>query len=149
MDNELREKISALLAAQGKRMLSIKDIEKEPETIVAIAKELGLDLTAEKLREAIQTYRQTEESEPRQLTVDEEERVVGGKPHVGEGIIDFISWIACGFNHHYVYTGNTKVSIDLVFKVTFYEQRCADCGHINWTRTAPPNVQGPKIQNPW
>lgn len=149
MDNELREKINELLIAHGKQEMSIKDMEKEPDSVVAIARELGFDLTAEKLPEVIKAFRQTEESVPRQLSSDEAEQVVGGKPYLGEGIIDFFSWVACGFNHHYDYTGKTKESIDFVFKVTFYEQRCRDCGHINWTRSAPPNVQGPKIKNPW
>ena len=114
--------------------LRARMMEKEPDEVAAMAKELGFDLTLEELTEAMKAFRQTD---PQELTDEEMEQTAGGKPHVGEGIIDFFSWVACGFNHHYVYTGKTKQSIDLVFHVTFYEQKCTDCVHYNWTRTAP------------
>lgn len=114
--------------------LRARMMEKEPDEVAAMAKELGFDLTLEELTAAMKAFRQTD---PQELTDEEMEQTAGGKPHVGEGIIDFFSWVACGFNHHYVYTGKTKQSIDLVFHVTFYEQKCTDCGHYNWTRTAP------------
>ncbi len=85
----------------------------------------------------------------RELNQHELELVTGGKrPTPGEGIVDFFIWVACGFHHNYFYTGKTKQDIDLVFPVTFYQQKCADCGHYSWTRTAPANVQGPKIGIP-
>ena len=40
MDNELREKINGLLIAHGKQEMSIKDMEKEPDSVVAIARAL-------------------------------------------------------------------------------------------------------------
>ena len=128
--------------------LRARVMEKEPAGVAAMAKELGFDLTPEELTAAMKAFKPSDGSGPQELTVDEMEQTAGGKPHLGEGIIDFFSWVACGFNHHYVYTGKTKQSIDLVFHVTFYEQKCADCGHYNWTRTAPPDVKGPKIGNP-
>lgn len=124
-------------------------MEKEPDDIVAMAKALGFELTAEELTEAMKALGRTAGSGVRELSTDHMEQVVGGKPHLGEGVIDFVSWVACGFNHHYVYTGKTKQSIDFAFKVDFYQQKCMDCGHINWTRKAPPNVQGPKIKKTW
>ena len=128
--------------------LRARVMEREPDEVASMAKELGFDLTLEELTAAMKAFKPADGSRLQELTVDELEQVAGGKPHTGEGIIDFVSWVACGFNHHYVYTGKTKQSIDLVFHVTFYEQKCVDCGHYNWTRTAPPDVKGPKIGNP-
>ncbi len=128
--------------------LRARVMEKEPVEVAAMAKELGFDLTPEELTAAMKAFKPSDGSGPQELPVDEMEQAAGGKPHLGEGIIDFFSWVACGFNHHYVYTGKTKQSIDLVFHVTFYEQKCVDCGHYNWTRTAPPDVKGPIIGNP-
>lgn len=85
----------------------------------------------------------------RELTPDELDAVNGGKPHTGQGIIDFFSWVACGFNHHYVPTGKTKYSVDFIMKADFYEVKCTDCGHTTWKRGTAPNIQGPKIkENP-
>lgn len=123
-------------------------MEKEPDEVVATAKALGFDLTVEELTEAMKSFGQTNGGRPQEMGEAEMAQAAGGKPHQAEGIIDFFAWVACGFNHHYVYTGKTKQSIDLVFHVTFYEQKCRDCGHYNWTRTAPPDVQGPKIGTP-
>ena len=128
--------------------LRARVMEKEPAEVAAMAKELGFDLTLEELKAAMKAFKPADGSRPQELTMDMMEQAAGGKPYAGEGVIDFLSWVACGFNHHYVYTGKTKQSIDLVFHVTFYEQKCADCGHYNWTRTAPPDVKGPKIGNP-
>lgn len=122
-------------------------MEKEPNDVVTMAKELGFDVTAEELSEAMKAFSQSDGSEPQKLKVDEMEQVAGGKPNPGDGIVDFIAWAACGFNHHYVHTGKTKKDVDLVFPVTFYQQRCVDCGYRRWTRTPPPNVQGPKTGN--
>ena len=132
-DAELRERI----------------MQSEPEGIVALAGELGLDMTVEELSEAMKTAGKPDGSRPKEMGLAELEQVAGGKPYLGEGVIDFFSWVACGFNHHYEYTGETQQRIDFAFKVDFYQQRCRDCGHINWTRTAPPNVQGPKIKKSW
>ena len=75
----------------------------------------------------------------RELTPDELDAVNGGKPHTGQGIIDFFSWVACGFNY----------SVDFIMKADFYEVKCTDCGHTTWKRGTAPNIQGPKIkENP-
>ena len=84
-------------------------------------------MKAQTIRNKRQQYR---------LSQAEMESIVGGKPGYADGIVDFFAWIACGFNHHYVYTGKTQIRTDIV-RVTFYEQRCKDCGHINWTRSKP------------
>ena len=132
-DAELRERI----------------MQSEPDGIVALAGELGLNMTVEELSEAMKTAGKPDGSRPKEMGLAELEQVAGGKPYLGEGVINFFSWVACGFNHHYEYTGETQQRIDFAFKVDFYQQRCRDCGHINWTRTAPPNVQGPKIKKSW
>lgn len=106
-------------------------------------------MTVEELSEAMKTAGKPNGSRPKEMGLAELEQVAGGKPYLGEGVINFFSWVACGFNHHYEYTGETQQRIDFAFKVDFYQQRCRDCGHINWTRTAPPNVQGPKIKKSW
>ena len=71
------------------------------------------------------------------ITEREMEQASGGVTHPVDGIIDLYSWIACGFNHHYKYTGKTQTRIDLFWRVTFYQRKCQDCGHVDWTRSAP------------
>ena len=81
----------------------------------------------------------------RKLTPGEMELVTGGKrPSAGQGIMDFFSWVACGFHHRYALTGKTKKDMDLVFPVTFYQIKCLDCGHISWSRSTD-YVRGPKV----
>lgn len=141
------EKAKAFLERVSKdEALRTRVMEKEPNEVMAVAREQGFDLTVEELTEAMQAFARTDGGAPQESSVDEMEQVAGGKPNPGDGIIDFVSWVACGFNHHYVYTGKTRKDVDLVFPVTFYQQRCVDCGHRNWTRTPPPNVQGPKTR---
>ena len=72
-----------------------------------------------------------------ELNRNEMEQPSGGKPGLIDGFIDLCSWIACGFHHNYRYTGKKKTDLDLLFHVKFYQQICKDCGHENWTRTAP------------
>lgn len=71
------------------------------------------------------------------LTESTMEQATGGVTHPVDGIVSLFSWIACGFNHHYKYTGKKQTRIDLFWHVTFYQRKCQDCGHIDWTRTAP------------
>ena len=72
-----------------------------------------------------------------ELSLREMEHLAGGKPGLVDGVVNFCSWVACGFHHNYRYTGKTKTDIDLVFHVKFHQQICKDCGHENWTRSAP------------
>ena len=95
--------------------------------------------------EIIRTKKIAHEYKRYELTAEEQEKVTGGAPPSGQGIVDFFAWIACGFNHHYVPTGKTKKERDLVFIVDFYQIKCTDCGHLSWKRGTLPNVQGPKI----
>ena len=68
---------------------------------------------------------------------EEMEQISGGKPGLFDGILMLGSWIACGFHHHYRYTGKVKNDLDLITHVKFYQRICQDCGHEDWTRTAP------------
>ena len=52
-------------------------------------------------------------------------------PSSGQVIVGIVSWIACGFNHHYEPTGRTKKELDLI-PVVLKEVRCRDCGHRTW-----------------
>ena len=67
----------------------------------------------------------------------EMERLTGGVPSPVDGVRDLFSWIACGFHHNYRYTGRKQNRIDLFWHVTFYQRICKDCGHVDWTRSAP------------
>ncbi len=58
----------------------------------------------------------------------------GGKGPTGQAVTDFIAWIACGFNHHYVDTGKTKVVMDGPIPTRFKQVKCKDCGHKTWVR---------------
>lgn len=74
---------------------------------------------------------------PQEVGMGEMERAAGGGPNPIDGVINFCSWVACGFNHHYKYTGKTQNRIDLFWHVTFYQRICQDCGHVDWTRSEP------------
>lgn len=113
--------------------LRLRAAGKSAEETVEIAKELGYDLTPEELAAAAKELM----AGTRELSMDELDAVSGGKPHEVDGIEDFFAWIACGFNHHYEYTGKTEWRLDLVFHYTYYEQKCRDCGHKSWTKTPP------------
>ena len=116
---------------------------KSADEVVDIAKELDYDVTPEELTAAAKDLLQESKNEPQELTKDDLDTVAGGKPHEVDGIVDFFAWIACGFNHHYEYTGRTQWRLDLINHYTHYEQKCRDCGHVSWTKDAP--VTGPKI----
>ena len=123
--------------------LRTRTTEKTADDVIAVAKELGFDLTQEEITAAAKTLLRDYQREAKELPVEELESVSGGKPYIAEGVINFISWIACGFNHNYEYTGKTQWRIDLFWHVTFYQRICRDCGHEDWTRDPP--IQGPQI----
>ena len=58
----------------------------------------------------------------------------GGGKGTGQAVTDLIAWIACGFNHHYVDTGKTKIVMDGPIPTKFKQVRCKDCGHKTWVR---------------
>ena len=127
---ELKEKVK-------KELEPFKDSgKKERELIPEVARKLGYDFTDEEFKEDL--------SKAKKLTDDEMEQITGGKGE-GKGVADFIAWVMCGFNHHYVPTGKTQVKYDVVFQVDFYEVKCIDCGHKIWKRGTPPDIKGPQI----
>jgi hypothetical protein len=77
------------------------------------------------------------ETNAMKLNMNEMELTAGGVTHPVDGVVDLYSWIACGFHHNYKYTGKKQTRIDLFWRVTFYQRKCQDCGHVDWTRTAP------------
>ena len=72
-----------------------------------------------------------------ELNMNEMAPVTGGVTHPVDGIIMLYDWIKCGFHHNYKYTGKKQTRLDLFWHVTFYQRKCQDCGHVDWTRTAP------------
>ena len=68
------------------------------------------------------------------LTQEQLESTAGGGKGQGQAIVDFIAWVACGFNHHYVDTGKTKVVMDGPIPTRFKQVKCKDCGHKTWQR---------------
>ena len=71
----------------------------------------------------------------RKLNPSQLEKIAGGgKGPTGQAVTDFIAWIACGFNHHYVDTGKTKVVMDGPIPTKFKQVKCRDCGHKTWVR---------------
>lgn len=111
--------------------------EKDAATVMAVAKELGYDVTPEELTAAAKEIRKTLGDEPVELGRDDLEDVSGGVTHPLDGVIMLFSWIACGFSHDYKYTGKTKNRTDVFRRFTVYERICKECGHVDWTSTAP------------
>ena len=68
------------------------------------------------------------------LTPAEMEKTAGGGKGTGQAVTDLIAWIACGFNHHYVDTGKTKIVMDGPIPTKFKQVKCKDCGHKTWVR---------------
>ena len=129
-NEELREKVE-------KELEALKDSGKDKkELIPEVARKLGYEFTDFEFKENL--------SKAKALTDDEIEKVTGGKGE-GKGVAEFIAWVMCGFNHHYVPTGKTTVKYDVVFEAEFYEVKCVDCGHKRWERGTPPDIKGPKI----
>ena len=71
----------------------------------------------------------------RKLNLPQLEKIAGGgKGPTGQAVSDLIAWVACGFNHHYVDTGKTKVVMDGPIPTKFKQVKCKDCGHKTWVR---------------
>ena len=82
--------------------------EKEPTEVAAIAGELGLDVTAEELEQAVKAMRR-EAGEQKELSLDEMDKAAGGVWWTGEDAPDghemgcAISW------HHYRYQKDNNI----------------------------------------
>ena len=94
--------------------LRARTAEKEPAEVVAIARELGLEVTAEELEQAVKAMRQ-EAEEPKELTLDEMDKAAGGVWWTGEDAPDghemgcAISW------HHYMYQKENNIWCNLAY----------------------------------
>ena len=90
------------------KALRARTAEKEPAEVVAIARELGLEATAEELEQAVKAMRQ-EAEEPKKLTLDEMDKAAGGVWWTGEDAPDghemgcAITW------HHYMYQKENNI----------------------------------------
>ena len=96
------------------KALRARTAEKEPAEVVAIARELGLEATAEELEQAVKAMRQ-EAGEPKELTPDELDKAAGGTWWTGEDAPDghemgcAISW------HHYMYQKENNIWCNLAY----------------------------------
>ena len=96
------------------KALRARTAEKEPAEVVAIARELGLEVTAEELEQAVKAMRQ-EAEEPKELTLDEMDKAAGGVWWTGEDAPDghemgcAISW------HHYTYQKENNIWCNLAY----------------------------------
>ena len=91
-------------------------MEKGPAEMVAIAKELGFDVTAEELEEAVKAMRKAAGEATKELSIDEMGKVAGGIFWTGEDapdghemgcFITYHQWWTCEENkwwcHNYYY----------------------------------------------
>ena len=85
--------------------------EKEPAEVVSIARELGFDVTAEELEEAVQAMRQASASKERmkELGPDELDDVAGGTCWVGEDAPDGHEMGCFIFYHQLAYSKENNV----------------------------------------
>ena len=89
--------------------------EKEPADAVAIAKELGFDVTAEELEQAVKAMRKAAGEATKELSLDEMGKAAGGIFWTGEDAPDghemgcAISW------HHYMYQKENNIWCNLSY----------------------------------
>ena len=75
-------------------------MEKGPAEMVAIAKELGFDVTAEELEEAVKAMRKTAGEAAKELSIDEMGKVAGGIFWTGEDAPDGYE-MGCFMTYHH------------------------------------------------
>ena len=90
--------------------------EKEPAEVVAIAKELGFDVTAEELEEAVKAMRKTAGEAAKELSIDELGKVAGGIFGTGEDAPDGHE-MGCFMTYHH---HQWSVDNNIWCKSTFY-----------------------------
>ncbi len=79
--------------------LRVRAAEKEPDEVVAFAKELGFDVTAKELEEAVRALRQAAGEEPKELSPDEMDKAAGGTFWNGEDAPDGHE-MGCALTYH-------------------------------------------------
>ncbi len=90
--------------------------EKEPAEVVAIAKELGFDVTAEELEEAVKAMRKAAGEATKELSIDELGKVAGGIFWTGEDAPDGHE-MGCFMTYHH---HQWSVDNNIWCKSTFY-----------------------------
>ena len=90
--------------------------EKEPAEVVAIAKELGFDVTAEELEEAVKAMRKAAGEAAKELSIDELGKVAGGIFWTGEDAPDGHE-MGCFMTYHH---HQWSVDNNIWCKSTFY-----------------------------
>ena len=104
-----------------------KTEEEKLAVVVDMAREMGYDLTAEDIKEALSGLKEGE-NDLVPLDDDEVESVAGGaQPPEG----DVISCLCmnCGLYRDHVYTGVFRPG---VWFLTEYQYQCKDCGSFSW-----------------
>ena len=90
--------------------------EKEPAEVVAIAKELGFDVTAEELEEAVKAMRKAAGEAAKELSINELGKVAGGIFWTGEDAPDGHE-MGCFMTYHH---HQWSVDNNIWCKSTFY-----------------------------
>ena len=86
--------------AMKDKALRARTAEKEPAEVVAIAKELGFDVTAEELEEAVKAMRKAAGEATKELSIDELGKVAGGIFWTGEDAPDGYE-MGCFMTYHH------------------------------------------------
>ena len=93
------------------KALRARTAEKEPVEVVAIARELGFDVTAEELVQAEQALKNAagNAEKPVELNVNDMDKVVGGSCFLGEDAPDGHEMGCIAFYHHYNYQKENNI----------------------------------------
>ena len=93
------------------KALRARTAEKEPVEVVAIARELGFDVTAEELMQAEQALKNAagNAETPVELNTDDMDKVVGGMAFCGEDAPDGHEMGCVWFYHHYNYQEENNI----------------------------------------
>ena len=104
--------------AMKDKALKARISDKEPVDVLAIAKELGLDVTADDLAQAERDLRNASGSAevPVELAPGEMDKVVGGSAFMGEEAPDGHEMGCIWFYHHY----NYQKEINIWCKKSYY-----------------------------
>ena len=98
------------------KALRARTAEKEPAEVVAIARELGLEATAEELEQAVKAMRKTAGEATKELSIDELGKVAGGIFWTGEDAPDGHE-MGCFMTYHH---HQWSVDNNIWCKSTFY-----------------------------
>ena len=83
--------------------------EKDPAEAAAIAKELGLDVTAEELEQAVKAMRRAGGEATKELSPDEMDKAAGGSFWTGEDAPDGHEMGCIAFYHQYNYQKENNI----------------------------------------